>query len=674
MNESHGYKQILRKPVPEAKELMLKPPTQSRIQQMKPWWSEGLACLGVLMGLVAIFVTLDKYKNKPLPQLPFKVSINTVVSLEATVLKGCLTFVVGSIISQSQWLWFTSNRSLYDIVRYDDAARGPWGSALWIWEHHIRSPLTSFGAIVMILTLLVDPFVQELISYAGCQTEMKGPLQRATIPRTNYYLSPFYHLGIGAVDIKIPTPVQNAIFAGVERTPTNIPFDCYTGNFTFSVAYSTAGYCHHCEDISSLVQLNETCYSPGNSCYAVNITSQLPDGFLITSSSWGAIIGDDSSIKTPVMAMRPTNDSFVEFLVAKTVRSGCDPSPGNNTWTCQGYGAAKCMLGPCVRTYNASINNNIITEYLLDNSDPQLAWGGSMNPTGILGDSSEHFVNGLVDLRCVTEDDRQKLLAQNYTFNSTTRWLPYSFSYDSNATMTQNPPFPGSMLANGCVYLSDEFFEMSLWDVFLYDFYTGTLLGTVQDSDQLISVDGPRLLEITYDNANGSFSTIDSTFASMATYLTNYIRQNGHPLASQPAQGTTMHYATCVQVNWRWLAYPSILAGIALALFIRIVSVVTNSRSRIPLWKSSPLAFMFRGPSGGDLQSNIGEFDDATGKMYPDTLKHLETISKRTVVKLGRSNEVLRLENNTTDQSTKTTRMSRTRFDWIKRLTSDGQH
>jgi hypothetical protein len=640
---------------------LLAPASQFQpIKYIEPCWPEGLACLGVLFSLVAIYITLRESNTKPLPQLPFSVSINTVVSFESTIFKGCLTFVISMIINQSQWLWFAKNRSLYDVVRYDAAGRGPWGSFLWIWEHHIRSLLTSVGAILMILTILVDPFIQELIGYVDCQIEMKTSLHNATISRTNYYAPELYHLDMGAVDVKIPTPVQDSIFAGVEGTPTSIEFDCFTGNCTFSKSYSSAGYCHYCEDTSSQVKFSETC-DPRDCQTALNITSYLPDNFSITSSTYGAFPDNEfTTARTPLMAMNPT-EPFVELLVAKTVRSGCGPSPANKTWACQGYGAARCMLGPCVRTYNASINNNIISEILIDNSDPQLEWGLNGNPTGIPGDNTTEFLNGLVDLHCVSQADKRKLVNQNYTFNSSVRWLPYSFDYDDNVNASETPPFPGSMLADGCVYLFQTFFVMSMWDVFFMDFYSGTLLGTVQGSDQLINTDGPRLLEITYDTANGSFETINSTFASMATYLTNYIRQNGHPLASEPAQGNVLHYATCVEVRWRWLAFPFTLAGVTIVLFVWIVLVV--ARTRMPLWKSSPLAFIFRGPMGSHFhEDDIYQLDTPTTNKPADTLNHLEAISRSTIVRLCRTSEGLRLED-TTVSSLDTTRIRRTRFD-----------
>jgi hypothetical protein len=338
--------------------------------------------------------------------------------------------------------------------------------------------------------------------------------------------------------------------------------------------------------------------------------------------------------ETPLMAMEAFSDSYVEFLAAKTVRSGCGASSTNKTWTCQGSGAAKCMLGPCVRTYNGSIVQNQISEQLVDHSDPRLQWQASPSRTGFPGNTSTaDYVLGLVDLACVSTADKQSIAAQNYTFNSTTRWLPYSFNYTAGHNDTD---FPASLLTHRCLYLYSTFFIDSMYSVFLYAFYTGTLLGTVQSTDQLINSYGPRLLEVTYDNANGSFETIDSTFSSMATYLTDYIRQNGNPSFSESAQGTVNHYATCVQVNWNWLVLPAALAILVFALFIWLVTAVNTSGA--PVWKSLPLALMFRGPEDVDTS------DNTAGKRHVDDLDELEDVAKGTVVHLGRSTGTLRLE------------------------------
>jgi hypothetical protein len=497
----------------------------SSLKNLWSWWPEILASLGVLVSLGALVATLAVSRNKPLPKLPYSISINTIISFEATVFKGCLTLIVSSIISQSQWLWFAKSRSLYDVVRYDGATRGPWGALIWIFKHHVKSPLTSLAAIVIILALVIDPFIQQLIGYVGCQSEMQDIPSKAAIPRTNYFSPPAYHLDMGAIAIKIPMGVQNAVSAGIEGTPKNVDFDCSSGNCTFAEPYSTLGFCHVCEDLSSQVQFNETCRQDSNgTCMydAYNTTSYLRENFAITTSTYGAFPNTGTTtMKTPLMVMQANmSTSWAEFLVAKTIRSGCEAGATNKTWTCQGYGAARCTLLPCVRTYQANIINNVISEDLIEFSDPMLSWNSSVNYAYVPGDNvTSDYVTGLLDLHCVSDVDKQKL-AQNYTFNSTTRWMGYDYEYATNQS-TENPPFPGSLIKDGCLYLYQTFFLASLWEVYYVDFFSGTLEGTVQSSNQLITAVGPRLLEVTYDVTNGSFETIDATFASMANYFTS---------------------------------------------------------------------------------------------------------------------------------------------------------
>lgn len=35
--------------------------------------------------------------------------------------------------------------------------------------------------------------------------------------------------------------------------------------------------------------------------------------------------------------------------------TGCDDASSNNTWYCRGYGAATCLIQPCLKTYSAGV-------------------------------------------------------------------------------------------------------------------------------------------------------------------------------------------------------------------------------------------------------------------------------------------------------------------------------
>jgi hypothetical protein len=136
------------------------------------WSQEILACILGAAAISALVATLYMHEGRPLPKWPFKISVNTLVLVFSMVLKTSITFVIDSCIGQLRWLWFRNSRSLYDAVRYDEASRGPWGSAKLLVSHFLYRPVTSFVAIMSLLSMAVDPFFQQILRYGDCQVPM----------------------------------------------------------------------------------------------------------------------------------------------------------------------------------------------------------------------------------------------------------------------------------------------------------------------------------------------------------------------------------------------------------------------------------------------------------------------------------------------------------------------
>jgi Protein of unknown function (DUF3176) len=268
------------------------------------WLWETLAGLLFLASLAATIVTLRLSQNKPLPQMPFKLSINTLLSFETTCFKGALALVMGSIISQAKWSWFSQHRPLYDLVRYDNAANGPWGSLQWLGTHHLRNPVTAFAATIMVLSTVLDPFVQQLVSYVDCQTPMRVLPLNASIPRTNWYY-PELPLSIDQLSdtsYLIPAPIQQAIIDGIQGSPINIDYGCFSRNCTFPGSYSTMGYCSECYDVSSKMEYDYCCLFNSSSVdgiYCSPAFSNCSQLLSITSSSYGSVLGATLNITSP---------------------------------------------------------------------------------------------------------------------------------------------------------------------------------------------------------------------------------------------------------------------------------------------------------------------------------------------------------------------------------------
>lgn len=104
--------------------------------------------------------TVFPHRDQPIPQWPFKISINAMLAIYTLVFKSAIAYVVTSCVGQLQWSWFSSgSRPLSDAILFDDAGRSPWGLLAILWAHRLRQPLTILAAIIMISGLAIDPFI-----------------------------------------------------------------------------------------------------------------------------------------------------------------------------------------------------------------------------------------------------------------------------------------------------------------------------------------------------------------------------------------------------------------------------------------------------------------------------------------------------------------------------------
>ena len=87
-------------------------------------------------------------------------------------------------IGQAKWLLFRKqSRNLADFKTIDEASRGPWGAFLLLyrfWDG--RTILASAGAFIVLASLAVDPFIQQVLSYPSVSNVTNG-YQQPTFPK-----------------------------------------------------------------------------------------------------------------------------------------------------------------------------------------------------------------------------------------------------------------------------------------------------------------------------------------------------------------------------------------------------------------------------------------------------------------------------------------------------------
>lgn len=558
------------------------------------------------------------------------------------MLRASLGFIVTSCIGQLQWSWYLKARPLKDVVLFHEAANGTLGSAQWLWDKRLRQPLTALGAMVSIVALAIDPFIQQLIHAVDCSTTLSNDMP-ATVPRTNF-------LNQGDSRLK-PHPLPT-ILDGLNTFKNLTDFECSTGNCTFENTYTSLAFCSQCSDRSSQVVVDEQCIvryfdesrrhitvaavrGPCNldeedrSTILWNLTTRWPpfdvnfyyDPTLLNLSGtnpttevfsiqaqeqymnvsapyqtipqglqFGAILGYSDSA---IFRTDPTNPYPRNYPL-----DGCDDSATNDTWRCRGYGAAECILRPCVRTYSCSIEAGRVNETIVEESSLDQVWGfGDPN----LGASNLPYdpLLSLLDLHCITDADRGHLIDNGYDLENAGRWLPYNTTFNASNPVNASSPFPESLLANECLSIITPFFIESFWLLTLWPSLMGNVTRNFPELQSryfgYVFEGRERLLQL-YNSGKVSMESIRDTFANLAQALTLWVRSNGDPVHSRRAEGDVIHYAVCVRVTWAWISLPAALAG--LALMMLALTVATTARRAVPMWKLFPLAVLMCGPAG----------------------------------------------------------------------------
>lgn len=362
---------------------------RQRFPMLREWWLEGMACLITLFALAAVVLTLYPHQKKPLPQWPYRLSVNILLSIYIVVMKAALMYILAQGLGQLKWSWLQSSRPLHDLVKFDDASRGALGSLLLLSTTHIRYLLASFGVTLLTTLVALDLVTQELVRYYGCTSQIASA--KAAIPRTSRWWNDngapiHWHIR------SIVPEMQAATNTGVFSKAAQVSFSCQTGNWTFpsDSEYSSVGYCSQCYDISNQVQAYQWCSKFPNPINRDDRCKGSRDTFTNTSLPSGLTVESSTEAGTlHVSAMRydQMSDIPLQILAGQSpylsplyrnsdmpdyLAPVCRTAAENATVLCGHFQATGCSLYPCVRTHNATTRNGVFEEQLLETTPPRM--------------------------------------------------------------------------------------------------------------------------------------------------------------------------------------------------------------------------------------------------------------------------------------------------------------
>jgi hypothetical protein len=118
----------------------------NRTQDQRPvnyfyttWLFEIVSFCAASAALAGVLVVLALYNGRPDPRWSGGLTLNTIVSVASVTFRIGLMVPVGSCVSQLSWVWFSQgSRPLYDVVRFIEASRNPYGSFQLLLSHRIR--------------------------------------------------------------------------------------------------------------------------------------------------------------------------------------------------------------------------------------------------------------------------------------------------------------------------------------------------------------------------------------------------------------------------------------------------------------------------------------------------------------------------------------------------------
>ncbi|KAH6648926.1 hypothetical protein BKA67DRAFT_594282 [Truncatella angustata] len=184
----------------------------------------AFAAVGGIMGVLAHF------NNRSLSDWPYYVTLNALIALLAA----------------------ESRAPLADMEAFDEASRGTWGALKLLATArggHTSSFLGSFAAVIIIFTLALGPFAQQIVTYRT-RSVMIESFGSATVARAVNYTAalPGKTTPTGYVPIlSLESAVYNGLFAEYGGPKAALKFEYQTGNYRWP-SFETVGVCHEYVD------------------------------------------------------------------------------------------------------------------------------------------------------------------------------------------------------------------------------------------------------------------------------------------------------------------------------------------------------------------------------------------------------------------------------------------
>ncbi|KAJ2994366.1 hypothetical protein NUW58_g1577 [Xylaria curta] len=584
----------------------------------KHWLPETASLVFAISIFVAVVVLLATRRDKPQPDWPSLLNINALLSILTTLLRVSILFPVAEAITELKWIWFANVHPLRDIDHYEAAGRSPWG-ALKLLCRRPSDILTSFGAAIIVVTLAIDAFSQQVLNFYSCPQPVTG--MSASIARTNNYTVGGFSFGVGMSepDVKIAA----ALYEGLLNPPANAssinPTVCPSGNCTFTGMYSSLEMCSSVQDISDQITQRGDFDPMNNWNYFLPSGVYIGGGHVLTTAP---IDGDRNKFREdrPMFSMEVLMVGLDCNTTSKDTppdKADCLPHPK----------AFHVALSPCIRTYSdASHLNAIFNERVVSTDNLaaiQLRSTGRTEYYSLAGDFPSY-----PGVDCIPSDSPRGSKTQP------TSLLTNGLRHAKHAYNASEDP-DTLYIDRKCIYevgfAAASALSSSLTTVFFgKPFNRPNNVTTPRGISS--PANGDEWLKTLWAEGTADIANVTSYMDGLSRTVSRAIRLEGDTSNSAPFAGTVMGSETCIGVNWPWLALPASLLFFSIVFVL--LAIVRSGRYTSPgslqsgrkPWKSSTLPLMWCG------------VEDQTRYKFPGftEIKDMETSADEVKVRLRR--------------------------------------
>ncbi|KAJ3578589.1 hypothetical protein NPX13_g1975 [Xylaria arbuscula] len=296
------------------------------------WIWELISWLISSVLLAGVILTLSLHQNQPLPEWPFGITINALISFLSSLSTSALIGVVASIIGQGGWATLTS-------------AKRPLVQ--------LEMSLQSVGPVIVIASLATAPFVQQITNVELTNDAVDTATILALRNYPNLRMENQFSQPLSYGDV--PNLVTAAFYGGL-YFPGNLtdPLNrsslqhrpiCSTGNCAFP-KFDSLAVCSACANITN--QLVTSRNSSG-------ARWSLPNGFVLTEEESMPVISTTGAFDPLIL--------HAGLPIANiTAIQPCQDTDGT---ICSSI-AQECMLHWCLNRYSSSVVQGILHEEVTD--------------------------------------------------------------------------------------------------------------------------------------------------------------------------------------------------------------------------------------------------------------------------------------------------------------------